>query len=265
MVNGFNEKDLATWDDMPSLDADVGSDTWRPHSQYEDWSQVMHLLTLFQMGTAQEVLMVADFSNEGGKHGELRRAAMLSDLELGRIQYNAPCFNMLGQLLAIASEVKRIDDGDYSATPGEKKDLDPFEEVLIAATVIEGTAADSIKSRRDQLAGDGGQLLGRIRRAQASGTWTDFTRVKRIIDRGIKAEELGYALSAIPMYWQRAVETALGSAAGRWWGHTEAINGRTMDYSRTPHMVQYLPSPMGMGQRQPRRRGSQSAPDGEVL
>ena len=248
--------DLGPWGDQPDINVDNRTTRATP-GEYDDWARVMEMMVLFAMGSPEQILQIADFGKNAGKHGEQRRLAIVSDIEVGREDLNAPCFNKLARLEAISDEIRRIDKGlesseptdPYSLSrPASKEDgINLFERVLRAASVIEGSSDEALIERRASLWSDGSQILREIRQEQAAGEWVDYYELRTKLATGFGKDEAEWVMDNMPFNLQRGIRNALASASGRWWGHTEALNGRTMDYSHNPSMLAHLPAPFGVG------------------
>lgn len=262
--NGASGPDIGAWAGEQAkyqVDPSMGNAFQRP-SQFADWSGVMRMLANPSQAVIHQIMLIADFSNEGGKHGEHRRRAMLSNLKCGTKELVAPATNRLGILEATAAEIERIEHFlEHEALPEQSRDADdkdggidysPYVRVLYAAARVSGWNKTAAEERLNVLRAQGQALHEKIERSQAMGIWVDYTEVRRKMHKGVREDEMEDVFEELPQFIQRSLGDAWASTAGRLWGHYEALNGNTMDYSRNPKMLQYLPNPMGTG---PRRSG----------
>ena len=217
-----------------------------------------------------EIVLVADFGKDGGKHGEYRRAAAVSDLRLGLRELTAPAFNRVGMLNAISAEVERIDhflkEGELpKELPSENGSNDSRENesyvaAMRAAAMIAAWTPDAALDRKTKLQAEGQRIWESIQRDQAKGEWVDYTQVRLAMNSGVPWLQV---LDKLPELLRRVGRECLASAAGRQWLHNEAINGNTMDYSRNPEMALVAPNPMGVGKVRSKHRSRHTDDVGE--
>ena len=250
-------------------DVDPQSGGFEQASQWAEWARTMAMLANPTQEVIEQIVLLADFGKDGGKHGDYRRKAVVISFRLGARELTAPAFNRVGLLEAIEAEVERIEyflaNGELpkerpTRDPMGGAESEPYVRAMRAAARISAWTPDAALDRLTQLRVEGERIWDSILDDQAKGEWDDYTEVRRQMLVGVPIAKL---MGKLPVHYQRGINACLSSTAGRQWLHNEALNGNTMDYSRNPEMALVAPNPMGIGKvgRKRNKQGSQDTED----